>query len=34
PDQQLEIIKELDFDYSSKLLEDTRRLFKWLKTKR
>ncbi len=34
PDQQLEIIKELDFDYSSKLLENTRRLFKWLKTKR
>ena len=34
PDQQLDIIKELDFDYSSKLLENTRRLFKWLKTKR
>ena len=33
PDQQLDIIKELDFDYSSKLLENTRRLFKWLKTK-
>ena len=34
PDQQLDIIKELDFDYSSKLLENTRRLFRWLKTKR
>lgn len=34
PDQQLDIIKELDFHYSSKILEDTRRLFKWLKTKR
>ena len=33
PDQQLDIIKELDFDYSSKLLENTRRLFKWLETK-
>jgi HEPN domain-containing protein len=33
PDQQLDIIKELDFDCSSKILEDTRRLFKWLKTK-
>lgn len=33
PDQQIDIIKELDFDYSSKLLENTRRLFEWLKTK-
>lgn len=33
PDQELEIVKDLDYEYSSKLLEDTRRLFKWLKTK-
>jgi HEPN domain-containing protein len=34
PDQQLDIIKELDFYHSSKLFENTRRLFKWLETKR
>jgi len=33
PDQELEIVKDLDYEYSSRLLKDTRRLFKWLKTK-
>lgn len=33
PDQELEIIQELDYEYSSKLLEKSRRLFKWFKTK-
>jgi len=33
PDQELEIIKNLDYEYSSKLLEQTRRLFKWFKAK-
>jgi len=31
PDQELEILGDLDFDYSKKLLERTGRLFKWLK---
>ncbi|SDC42309.1 MULTISPECIES: HEPN domain-containing protein [unclassified Candidatus Frackibacter] len=33
PDQELEIMKELDYDYCSTLLKNTRRLFKWLKIK-
>ena len=33
PDQELDIINNLDYEYSSKLLERTRRLFKWFKEK-
>jgi HEPN domain-containing protein len=33
PDQELEVIKDLDYKYSAELLDKTRRLFKWLKTK-
>jgi len=33
PDQELDIIKNLDFKYSSKLLERTRRLFQWFEQK-
>lgn len=33
PDQELEVIKNLDYEYSSELLERTRRLFKWFKAK-
>lgn len=33
PDQELDLIKELDYEYSSDLLKRTRRLFKWIKTK-
>jgi len=33
PDQELEILVDLNFDYSKKLLERTGRLFQWLKTK-
>ena len=32
-DQELDIINNLDYEYSSKLLERTRRLFKWFKEK-
>lgn len=33
PDYKLELIKEIDHAYSTKLVSETRRLFKWLKTK-
>lgn len=33
PDQELDILKDMDFKYSSNLLNNTRRLFKWLITK-
>ena len=33
PDQELEIIKNLDYEYSTSLLKRTRRLFEWLKQK-
>ena len=33
PDQELEVLKDLDYNYSSELLDKTRRLFKWLETK-
>lgn len=33
PDQELDIIKNIDYEYSSTLLERTRRLFEWLKVK-
>ena len=33
PDQELEILGDLSFDYSKKLLERTRGLFQWLKIK-
>lgn len=33
PDQDLEIMLELDHPYTTQLLENTRRLFEWLKTK-
>ena len=33
PDQDLEILCEMDYDYTAELLENTRRLFEWLKTK-
>ncbi|AZO94882.1 HEPN domain-containing protein [Iocasia frigidifontis] len=33
PDQELEVLKNLDYKYSSELLGKTRRLFKWLETK-
>src|SRR5690554_21071 len=33
PDQELEVLKDLDYNYSSELLDKTRRLFIWLETK-
>lgn len=33
PDQELEILKDLDYEYTSELLDKTRRLFNWLLTK-
>ena len=33
PDQELELLKEIDYDHSSDLLKKTRRLFKWIETK-
>lgn len=33
PDQELDVMKDLDHKYSSELLDKTRRLFKWLETK-
>jgi HEPN domain-containing protein len=33
PDQELEILNEMSYEYSTKLLEKTRRLFEWLKGK-
>lgn len=33
PDQEFEIIQDFDYDYSSELLEKTRGLFEWIKTK-
>ncbi|HOO33987.1 MAG TPA: HEPN domain-containing protein [Thermotogota bacterium] len=33
PDQEFEILKDLNHSYSEKLLERTGRLFQWLKTK-
>lgn len=33
PDQDFEILKDLDQEYATEMLTDTRRLFEWLKTK-
>lgn len=33
PDQELELLNDFDFEYSTELLEKTRRLFEWIKTK-
>lgn len=33
PDQELELLNDFGYEYSTELLEKTRRLFEWIKTK-